>query len=197
MAEKTLTRPSLKKQAPVASKSTMNLAFHESNFRLSRVLPVILVVVIIAALFAKFGFIDMISKKTAAYAELGQKQEQMQSISAKLAEYDELAAEYGRYSYGWLTEDEAALVDRMAVLTIIEKTIDADATVQDLAINKNVLIVNISGITLENTSALVNKLEDDPLVKSVSVYTAVADDETMEAQVSMTIILEKEAEVNE
>ena len=85
----------------------------------------------------------------------------------------------------------------MAVLTIIEKTIDADATVQDLAINKNVLIVNISGITLENTSALVNKLEDDPLVKSVSVYTAVADDETMEAQVSMTIILEKEAEVNE
>ena len=123
MAEKTLTRPSLKKQAPVASKSTMNLAFHESSFRLSRVLPVILVVVIIAALFAKFGFIDMISKKTAAYAELGQKQEQMQSISAKLAEYDELAAEYGRYSYGWLTEDEAALVDRMAVLAIIEKTI--------------------------------------------------------------------------
>lgn len=197
MAEKTLTKPSLKKQAPAASKSTMNLAFHESSFRLSRVLPVILIIVIIAALFAKFGFIDMISKKTAAYAELGQKQEQMQSISTKLAEYDELAAEYGRYSYGWLTEDEAALVDRMAVLTIIEKTIDADATVQDMAVNKNVLIVNISGITLENTSALVNKLENDPLVKNVSVYTAVADDETMEAQVSMTIILEKEAEVNE
>ena len=197
MAEKTLTRPSLKKQAPVASKSTMNLAFHESSFRLSRVLPVILVVVIIAALFAKFGFIDMISKKTAAYAELGQKQEQMQSISAKLAEYDELAAEYGRYSYGWLTETEASLVDRMDLLEILEDTISHAAIIHDFAINNNVVSVNLSDITLDETSALVMNLESDPRVESVTVYSAKADDSDMKAQVAMTIIMQKEAAENE
>ena len=118
----------------------------------------------------------------------------MQQLTVHLAGYDKLAAQYGRYSYGWMTETEASLLDRMQVMTIIEEKIAPAATIADFAINNNALTVNISGVTLDQTSALVNELELSPLVYSVSVYTAKADDATLQAQVSMTILLQKEAE---
>lgn len=186
--------PVLKKHQAAPTKSTMNLAFHESNFRPSRVFPVIAAVAVVLLVCTKFGVLDQMDKKAAAYAALGEKQSQMQQLTVHLAGYDKLAAQYGRYSYGWMTETEASLLDRMQVMTIIEEKIAPAATIADFAINNNALTVNISGVTLDQTSALVNELELSPLVYSVSVYTAKADDATLQAQVSMTILLQKEAE---
>lgn len=186
--------PVLKKHQAAPTKGTMNLAFHESNFRPSRVFPVIAAVAVVLLVCTKFGVLDQMDKKAAAYAALGEKQSQMQQLTVHLAGYDKLAAQYGRYSYGWMTETEASLLDRMQVMTIIEEKIAPAATIADFAINNNALTVNISGVTLDQTSALVNELELSPLVYSVSVYTAKADDATLQAQVSMTILLQKEAE---
>ena len=128
---------------------------------------------------------------------MAQKQETLSKISAQLVDYDELAAQYGRYSYGWLTETEASLVDRMDLLEILETTISPVAVVKDFAINNNIVAVNLSGITLDETSVLVKELESDPRIESVTVYSAKADDSDMKAQVAMTIIMQKEAAENE
>lgn len=183
-----------RKPANMPSKTTMNLAFHESSFHLGRTLAFVVVAMAVILVFTKIAILDQTDKKTAAYAALAEKQTQLQLVMTKLAGYDELAAQYGRYSYGWMTEEEAALVDRMQVLSIVENQIVPAATVQDFAINNNVLTLNISNITLEQTSALVNTLENTQLVSSVSVYTAQSDEQSQQAKVSMTIILEKEAE---
>lgn len=199
MAETTKKTASVQigKKKAVASKSTMNLSLHQSSFQPKRVIPVVLVIVIAALLFAKFGFMDPIAKKSAAYTDLAQKQDTLSKISAQLVDYDELAAQYGRYSYGWLTETEASLVDRMDLLEILETTISPVAVVKDFAINNNIVAVNLSGITLDETSVLVKELESDPRIESVTVYSAKADDSDMKAQVAMTIIMQKEAAENE
>ena len=50
------------------------------------------------------------------------------------------------------------------------------------------------GLSLDQTSTLVKELEADPQVTSASVYTAKSEDADLNAEVAMTIILEKEVE---
>lgn len=210
MAEKKQKKQEAKslttKRSAVASKKTMNLAFHESSINPKKLIPLVLAIIVASLLFVKFGFIDQNNKKLAALDELSQKQTTLAAINVKLAGYDELAAQYGRYSYGWMTEKESSLVDRMDVLKILEEIMDRTAIIEDFAVNNNILAVNISGLTLDQTSALVHELEEDELVQDVTVYAAKsegedkdAEDEEAEeegsklnAQVAMTIILAKE-----
>ena len=182
------------KKAPLLpSKKTMNFVHHQSSFNPKKVLPLAIVVVIIAAVFVKFGIMDQLDKKTVAYGELAQRQEQLAVVNAKLAGYDELAQQYGRYSYGWMDESEVNMVSRMDVLALVEAKITPAAAVENIAVNNNVLTLNIHGITLEQASAMVKSLEESEMVSSATVYNANAEN-AEEASIFLSIILTKEAE---
>ena len=195
MAETTNKKAKATKKAAVniPSKKTMNFVHHESGVNLRKVLPVILVILIVGAVFAKFGILDPLEKKALAENELAQKQAQLAAVNAKLEGYEELEKEYGRYSYGWMNETEVNMVSRMDVLHLVEDEIATIAFIDNLAVNNNVLTLNIHGITLEQASAMVKSLEARGLVQSASVYNAVAE-EAEEAEIFMSIILAKEAE---
>ena len=192
MAE-TKTKLTKQKAVQMPSKKTMNFVHHQSSFDLKKVLPVLIVILAIGIVFAKVGFMDPLAEKTAAYNELAQKQEQLAAINTKLTGYDELAKEYGRYSYGWMDETEVNMVSRMDVLHLVEEEISSKAYIDNLAVNNNVLTLNIHGITLEQASAMVKSLEERGLVESAAVYNAVAE-EAEEAKIFMSIIMTKEAE---
>lgn len=194
--EKKSVGTALKRSGPVASKKTMNLAFHESSFNAKKLTPVIVIAVLVTLVFVKVGFLDQNAKKMAALNEVADKQLQMTALQTKLAGYDELANQYGRYSYGWMTREETALVDRMNVLEIMEDVVDPEASIENMAVNSNVLNITISGLSLEKTSTLVNALEAHPLVRSVTVSAARSEDAELNAQVTMIIILEKEETSN-
>ena len=182
------------KKAPLLpSKKTMNFVHHQSSFNPKKVLPLAIVVVIIAAVFVKFGIMDQLDKKTVAYGELAQRQEQLAVVNAKLSGYDELAQQYGRYSYGWMDASEVNMVSRMDVLALVEAKITPAAVVENIAVNNNVLTLNIHGITLEQASAMVKSLEESEMVSSATVYNANAENGE-EASIFLSIILTKEAE---
>ena len=194
MAEQKKVKKTTKKDAVVVpGKKTMNFVHHQSSINLKKIIPVVLVLIIVIAIFAKFGIMDPLAKKTAAYSQLASKQDQLAAFNAKLADYDELAMEYGRYSYGWMNDTEVNMVSRMDVLNLIEKEIAGKAIIDNMAVNNNVLTLNIHGITLEQASAMVKSLEQQGLVSSAAVYNAVAE-EAEEAKIFMSIILTKEAE---
>ena len=186
-------KKSNQKAVQMPGKKTMNFVHHQSSFNLKKVLPVLVIILAIGAVFAKFGFMDPLAEKTAAYKELAQKQEQLAAINAKLTGYEELTKEYGRYSYGWMDETEVNMVSRMDVLHLVEEEISSKAYIDNLAVNNNVLTLNIHGITLEQASAMVKSLEERGLVESAAVYNAVAE-QAEEAKIFMSIILTKEAE---
>lgn len=186
----------LKKSAPIASKNTINLAFHESSFDTKKMLPIIGIVVLCVLVFLKVGFLDQNAKRTKALNELSMKQDELTALQVKLTGYDELANKYGRYSYGWMTREESSLVDRMDVLEIMEELVDPSASIENMAVNSNVLNISISGLSLEKTSSLVNTLEAHPLIRSVTVSAARSEDAELNASVSMIIILEKEVSSN-
>ena len=184
---------SKKKAVQMPSKKTMTFARRQSNFNPKKVIPIILVILIVAAVLVKFGIMDPLDKKSAAYSELSYKQVQLAALNAKLADYDELEQEYGRYSYGWMNETEVSLVSRIDALNLVEKQIANKAVIKNMAVNNNVLTLNIKGITLKEASDMVAKLEMNDLVESAAVYNATAE-AAEEAEIFMSIILTKEAE---
>ena len=195
MAENTNKQAKTAKKAAVQlpSKKTMNFVHHESSINVKKMLPLILVIIVAMGVFAKFAILDPLDKKTAAYTELGLKQQQLDAVNAKLSGYDELEKEYGRYSYGWMNETEVNMVNRMDVLRMVEEEIASKAFIDNPAVNNNVLTLNIHGITLEQASAMVKSLEARGLVQSAAVYNVVAE-EAEEAEIFMSIIMAKEAE---
>lgn len=181
-----------KVSAAAPTKKTMNFSHHVSSFDLRKMMPAIIVIVIVICLFAKFGIIDQLSKKTSAFAELSDIQTQQEVLNAKLKDYPELEKQYGRYSYGWMNEAEASLVDPMEVYKLIESKVMDAAVIQNFAVNSNVITMNMSGITLMEASAVVKDLESSDMVDSAYVYSAEAEN-AEQAQMFMTINISKEA----
>ncbi len=181
-----------KVSAAAPTKKTMNFSHHVSSFDLRKMMPAIIVIVIVIGLFAKFGIIDQLSKKTSAFAELSDIQTQQDVLNAKLKDYPELEKQYGRYSYGWMSEDEVSLVDRMEVYKLIESKIMDAAVIENFAVNGNVITMNMRGITLKEASAVVKDLESSDMVDSAYVYSAEAEN-AEQAQMFMTINISKEA----
>lgn len=181
-----------KVSAAAPTKKTMNFSHHVSSFDLRKMMPAIIVIVIVIALFAKFGIIDQLSKKTSAFAELSDIQTQQDVLNAKLKDYPELEKQYGRYSYGWMSEDEVSLVDRMEVYKLIESKVMDAAVIENFAVNGNVITMNMRGITLKEASAVVKDLESSDMVDSAYVYSAEAEN-AEQAQMFMTINISKEA----
>ena len=184
------------KAQKMPSKRTMNFVHHQSSFNASRMVPIILLMVIVAAVFVKFGILDFLDKKMDAYDEVGQKQEQLSGLNKGLANYDEVFYQYGRYSYGWMNEKETTMVNRMDILKLLEQKIGPSAVIEDMNVTDNILTLNIHGLTLEQASTLVNTLESDKLVESATVYSAVAEN-AGEAKIFLSVNLTKEAADNE
>lgn len=198
MANETKTKAATKvsgKKMVTTAKVTMNFARHKSEFNPVKVGVIALAIILVTLLFTKFAILDPLQQKTDALAELSAKQDQMAVINAKLAGWDELQALYGRYSYGWMTENETNLVERMDIVRLLETKILPRARIEDFTISGNVLTVNLEGITLKQTSSLVTTLEADPLVTSATVYKASNDDAEIK-EVNMVVILAKEVTEN-
>lgn len=185
--------PIKKNAVQYPSKKTMNFVHHQSGINLKKLIPALVLVLIIGALFAKFAILDPLAKRDVALGELTDKQTQLALINGKLTGYEELAQQYGRYSYGWMNETEVSMVSRMDVLQLVEQEIATKAIIDNMAVNNNVLTLNIHGITLEQASTMVRSLEERGLVESAAVYNAVAE-QAEEAEIFMSIILTKEAE---
>lgn len=195
MALELKSKPKTKNKVNTAAptKKTMNFSRHVSSFDLRKMAPYLIVIVIALALFAKFGFIDQLSKKTDAYSQLADIQSQQEMLNLKLKDYPELEKQYGRYSYGWMNEDEVSLVDRMEVYSLIESKVKDTAVIENFAVNGNVITMNIRGITLIQASAVVKDLESSPMVESAYVYSAEAEN-AEQAEMFMTINIAKEAQ---
>ena len=185
--------PIKKNAVQYPSKKTMNFVHHQSGINLKKLIPALVLVLIIGALFAKFAILDPLAKRDVALGELTDKQTQLALINGKLTGYEELAQQYGRYSYGWMNETEVSMVSRMDVLQLVEQEIATKAIIDNMAVNNNVLTLNIHGITLEQASTMVRSLEERGLVESAAVYNAVAE-QAKEAEIFMSIIMTKEAE---
>lgn len=179
----------VKKDKSIASKGTMNLAIREKNLAKSiLVIPMVAAVLLLAALVGKFGVVDRLTQVSAARREVEDINAQATAMLAACADYDEVREEYDRYTY---KDFDRTLADRMDVLALIEREIFPVCQVQRLALAERRLDLALEGLTLENTSDLINRLNADEMVEYVRVSTATTTEEdgTVRRSTEMTITL--------
>ena len=186
----------IKKVNAAASKKTMNFVRTQPIINAKKFIPVLIIVLVVLAVLAYFGIVTPLMKKNAEMNKLAAKQDELSTLQATLMQYSDLEDQYGRYSYGWMNEQEVNTVDRMEILDIISKKIMTKASVEDYSISGNVLTLNIRGLALDQVSKLCTELEENELVETASVYNATAPS-AEEAEVTMSIILAKEVSEND
>ena len=115
----------------------------------------------------------------------------LESVMAELADYGQIRERYSVYS---ATEEEQALIDRMAVLDLLDGALEGLAQLDTVSISGDAVQLQFSGVTLAQTAQIVRTLEGSPLVSSIRVNTASTTEGAGAAvQASLFIQLQKEA----
>lgn len=161
-----------KKKDKYPSKTTLNLYYQdEKSAGISTfTLYLIFIIVVLVALSKMFVF-DLVGELNTAKKTYEQNQSILASYQSALERYDDVNAEYNRFSYSYLSDQEK-IQDRMDVLAMLESTVFAKSSVQSVSISGSLISVSLTDIGLDETAALAKMLEDHEIVDSVTVNTA-------------------------
>lgn len=163
----------------------------ERNNDPGKVIPVAVILLILVALFVKFGIYDLYANVAAKQAELNAQTQVLRSAQAKAASYDQVKEEYDAYQSTRLSsaENEVSTIEAME---LVDTYIAPYARIDSINYEKNTITLNLSNITLEDVGKLVGKLYEQPIVDNVAVSTAGADtSKNEELTAAMIITVEK------
>lgn len=173
----------------MASKTTMNLAIRERNVSHSPavILPVVLAI-LAAAVLVSWAVGSRLAQVSAAQSKTNEMRATLAAIQAGYADYDEVQEQYNRYTY---KDYDRTLADRLDVLSLMERQIYPVGSVRSFSVAGRQMALVVEGLTLESTSALITRLNAEPLVSSVNVstYDATSDSGTVYPVTNMVIVL--------
>lgn len=158
----------------------MNLISRDKDqFRPTVVVPSIVLVIVAVALFAKFGIFDRYEKLWKYQAEASALSSYNSEMKNSLSDYDSIQEKYNKYSTKFMSDTEKEIIDRTEMLSLIEEEFLSAGRVMSMTSNGTVITVELAGVTLEDTSKLIDVLQARDDVSYVSISTATAE-ETVE-----------------
>lgn len=179
------------------TKTTMNLyqTSNEDTKKRSRILLIfgiaaVILVVILAVMFIRVG---------ALKAQVASLNAELNTYEAQLVDYDSINREYTRYSDGYLTRDQSALVDRMTVLGMVESAVAGQGEITSISVMDNKVTAVVATSSLEAVSSIRRSVEASNIVYKVSVETAnyntSKNSATDDVVSTMTIMVSKDGKV--
>ena len=186
-----------KKAAVYPSKTSLNLCVREeSQFSPKKLIPALLIILVLAALFGKFAVADRFAALYEVQAQAAALSNQKASLAAATADYNAVLEEYERYSTDWMNSDEMLAVERTHMLDLVESEFMSRCQVRNIVISGNILSVQLGGVSLDDVSGFVQTLYERSDIVNVAVYTASAEDGEG-SLVSMVVTMSKEFEGGE
>lgn len=182
------------------TKRTINLAQRETDKqRIRMIAGGCALIVILCAIVVKFGVVDQFRRLEDAEHAYNTVHETLTEQNKELDTYSETEQEYHTYSRKWMNEDEsvAVTVDREEVLDLMEDYMMSCGTVKRFLVEGDAVLANMSGMNLEQISAMFAQLQRQPIVASASLNiasTSSSADEVLEFSVSINLTDGEEAE---
>ena len=173
----TRTAAPARKMIKCPQKTGINLNLQEDRQRDRRTLLIgILAIAALVAVVVNFGVLQQYRRLDKAQAAYDRVHTQYVSAQEALSDYDRVLLEYRTYSMDWMTaagdEDITAAVDRQAALDLLEQERLSCGSLTSLQITQNTMNVDMSGMTLDQISAMFARLRLSPIVDSVSLSVA-------------------------
>ena len=170
-------------------KRDMNLAQREQPKHNSTVVAITAVcAVLVLGLVVKFGVLDVLGRVSDARDSADAAEQQLEQIQAQTDRYDEVLEEYQNYTLAASTMTG----DVNPRDCLVEK-----AHVEAYAVADGLITVQMSGVTLQQVSAIYADLMKSDYVDSVQVYTATTQENEGDAvTANMTIALHGTAQTD-
>ena len=169
-------------------KTSINLAMKESHKReYGKAILAAIVLTAFVGVFTKFGVVDrLVAASEAEYGAATVKSQYM-SVQAANKDYDEVLEKYEDYNLKRsLVSGKTDLQD---ILELIEQELMTRSMVETFSSSEGIITVKISGVTLNDISAIFKSLTNSPLVAHVQVYTASTSDQETDALTTATMTI--------
>ena len=164
------------KASKYPTKRTVNLAQRESHSRSTLTLTLGLVLIVVLSFcVANFGVLRQLDRQRAAENAYNTEHSQYIQMQQALADYDNVELQYRTYSRTWMQEEDSPFyipVDRLEVLDLLEGYLMPYGTVKTVLVEDDVAIITMSGMDLEQISAMFQRVQQQPIVKSASLTIA-------------------------
>jgi len=183
-----------KRKYPV--KTTVDLFYQEKPpITIPQLLLAVLVFGVLLVVFGKFAVVDRLAASGAALREAERLEAQLAAIQESNSDYEDVLREYRHYYFSAADGDTAqSYVNCQNVLALLDTEFVNKAAIRIVNLSGNVLTVNMTGINLEEASAIAESLEKNKLVNEVLVSAANKEEQAEVSTVFMTVVLKTEEE---
>lgn len=189
--------PQAAKAPKLPTKTYINLAQKESQKKnIVTIAAGGAIILAMSLAVAKFGVIDQYARLDAAEAAYNQVHQQYEITQQAVEDYPNVEKRYRTYSRKWMEDSEndgLVTVDRTLVLDMMEGYLRSQGTVNSVSIKDTVMVVNMSGMNLRDISAMLGKVEQQPIVAAATLNlasTETKDDPDAILDFTLTIALQ-------
>ena len=163
-------------QMVLPTKTTMNLLPQQtSSVNVGKIVLWVVLGLLLAALVGKFGIADRLAAVGDTQAKVDSAQHELDDKLAKLADFEDVQAEYRSYT-GNGSEDSG--IDALRAMELVATAIEPSATVTAAGSSGNMLTVGVKDISLDAVGRLADTLRAQPIVENVVVIKADSSDES-------------------
>lgn len=156
-------------------KTDINLAIREKKQnKLSTNIPTFIILVIAIAIFSKFAVINRLEQASEAENSAIVAQQQLETLKEYTNNYPKVLEEYNALLASKSSINVVATP--MERLGLVERYLISASQVNSFDVVDDVITAQISGVTLNQISAIYANLMSDPLIENVQVYTASTND---------------------
>ena len=191
----TRTAAPARKMIKCPQKTGINLNLQEDRQRDRRTLLIgILAIAALVTVVVNFGVLQQYRRLDKAQAAYDRVHTQYVSAQEDLSDYDRVLLEYRTYSMDWMTaagsEDIPAAVDLWHFYVPPGHNKLSHGSLTALQITQNTMNVDMSGMTLDQISAMFARLRLSPIVDSVSLSVASTEEGKAATIMDFTVRIE-------
>lgn len=158
-------------------KRSINLILvNDKKINVFKAIPAVLLVLVLAAAFSKFLVLDRLNAMTRSSSEVSRLRTDIMEARKLLKDYDGIEDDYAHLTYADMTSEEMERVDRVKILELVSTILPAGNTAKSWSVTGNMLLVDISGGSLQNLNELAREIEKSPIVDSCVITTATKND---------------------
>ena len=158
-------------------------------------IPAIALIIVAAGFVSKVAVIDRFAALDAARSEVYALQAQIAQKNDEYDHFKDISVDYAHYTTNDMTAEEYDRISRVTVMDVVQQIILPVAPLDAWSLHENTLSIHVSSNTLTEITAMVQQLQESPVVSSCAIVTAsttvssnenVSNEETITAEVNIT-----------
>ncbi len=166
-------RKSKNMRGRMPSKRSINLILiNENRINPMLAIPGIILIIVGALLFSKFGVYDRIVEISSAQGRVSQLETVLNSKMDEINKLSDVEDAYAHYTVEGMTQDELNLVDRVGVLNLVTRFLPKrTGLTSSWSVSGNILTIEMNERDLRKLNDIARKMEKSPIVNSCAVST--------------------------